>query len=134
MKKREMFHSKLDRIEEWCLYCFMIFCYSKVNDIKVPAVLASQIHRFIISLSQIMLFHMNICFEREKNEKKRNKNGFWKNWYDRFVRQMFDNVKQTQVSVNGQQAQIECSRLWREIKKGKDNAARKSEAQKLMLQ
>ena len=42
--------------------------------------------------------------------------------------------KQTPVSVNGQQAQIECSRIWREVKKGKDNAATKSEAQKLMLQ
>ena len=42
--------------------------------------------------------------------------------------------KQTHVSVNRQQAQIECSRLWREIKKGKENAATKSEAQKLMLQ
>ena len=42
--------------------------------------------------------------------------------------------KQTRVSVNGQQAQIECSGLWREIKKGKENAATKSEAQKLMLQ
>ena len=41
--------------------------------------------------------------------------------------------KQTPVSVNGQQAQIECSRIWREVKKGKDNAT-KSEAQKLMLQ
>ena len=73
MKKGEMLHSKLNRIEEWCLYCFIIFCYSKVNDIKVPAVLASQIHRFIISLRQIMLFNMNICFEREKNEKGRKK-------------------------------------------------------------
>ena len=42
--------------------------------------------------------------------------------------------KQTHVSVNRQQAQIECSRLWREIKKGKENAATKSEPQKLMLQ
>ena len=42
--------------------------------------------------------------------------------------------KQTHVCVNGQQAQIECSRLWREIKKGKENAATKSEAQKFMLQ
>ena len=42
--------------------------------------------------------------------------------------------KQTHVSVNGQQAQIECSRLWREIRKGKENPATKSEAQKLMLQ
>ena len=41
--------------------------------------------------------------------------------------------KQTHVSVNGQQAQIECSRPWREIKKEKENAAAKSEAQKLML-
>ena len=31
-------------------------------------------------------------------------------------------------------AQIECSRLWREIKKGKQNAATKSKAQKVMLQ
>ena len=36
---------------------------------------------------------MNICFEREKNKKKRNKHGYWKNWYDRFVRQIFDNVE-----------------------------------------
>ena len=42
--------------------------------------------------------------------------------------------KQTHDSVNGQQRQIECSRPWREIKKGKENAATKSEAQKLMLQ
>ena len=42
--------------------------------------------------------------------------------------------QQTHVSVNVQQVQIECSRLWREIKKGKENAATKSEAQRLMLQ
>ena len=54
MKKREMLHSKLNRIEEWCLYCFIIFCYSKVNDIKVATALASQIHRFIISLRKII--------------------------------------------------------------------------------
>ena len=41
--------------------------------------------------------------------------------------------KQTHVSVNGQQGQIECSRLRRKIKKGKENAATKSEAEKLML-
>ena len=70
MKKRETLHSKLNKIEKWCLYCFMTFCYSKVNDIKGPALLASQIHRFIISLLQIMLFYMNICFEREENEKQ----------------------------------------------------------------
>ena len=39
--------------------------------------------------------------------------------------------KQTHISVDGQQAQIECSRLWREIKKGKQNAATKSEAKNL---
>ena len=79
MKKREMLHSKLNKIEKWCLYCFMIFCDSKVNDIKGPALLASQINRFIISLLQIMLFYMNMCFEREKNEKRRNKHGYSKN-------------------------------------------------------
>ena len=42
--------------------------------------------------------------------------------------------KKTHVSINGQQTQIQCSRLWREIKKEKQNAATKSEAQKLMLQ
>ena len=42
--------------------------------------------------------------------------------------------KQTHVSVNGQQVQIECLRLWREIKKGKGNSATKSEAQNFMLQ
>ena len=42
--------------------------------------------------------------------------------------------KQTHVSVNGQQARIECSRLWREIKKATENAATKCEAQKVMLQ
>ena len=50
--------------------------------------------------------------------------------FDKFLTR----YRQTQVSVKGQQAQIECSRLWREIKKGKENAATKSEAQKLMLQ
>ena len=79
MKKREMLHSKLNKIEKWCLYCFMIFCDSKVNDIKGSALLASQINRFIISLLQIMLFYMNMCFEREKNEKTRNKHGYSKN-------------------------------------------------------
>ena len=72
-EKREMLQSKLNEIEKWCLNCFMIFCYLKVNDIKGPGVLASQIHR--ISLLQFMLFYMDICFEREKNEKKRNKYG-----------------------------------------------------------
>ena len=38
------------------------------------------------------------------------------------------------ASVNGQQAQIECLRIWHEIKNGKENAATKSEAQKLMFQ
>ena len=44
-EKRDMLHSKLNEIEKWCLDCFMIFCHLKVNDIKGPAVLASQIHR-----------------------------------------------------------------------------------------
>ena len=76
MKKREMFYSNLNKIEKWCLYCFMTFCYSKVNDIKGPAVLDSQIYRFIMLLVQILLFYMNICFEREENKKKRNKHGY----------------------------------------------------------
>lgn len=42
--------------------------------------------------------------------------------------------KQTHVSVNGQQTQTECSSLWREIKKGKEDVATKPAAQKLMLQ
>ena len=50
-------------------------------------------------------------------------------FFDRFL----TTYNQTHVSVNGQQAQIECSRLWIEIKKGKENAATKPEAQKLML-
>ena len=50
--------------------------------------------------------------------------------FDKFL----TTYKQTHVGVNGQQAQIEYSRLWREIKKGKENAATKSEVQKLILQ
>ena len=42
--------------------------------------------------------------------------------------------KQTHVSVNRQQTKRECSRLEHEIKKGKENAATKSEAQNPMLQ
>ena len=76
MKKREILHSKLNKIVKWYLYCFMIFFYSKVNDIKGPAVQTSQIHRFMISLLQILLSYMNIFFEREKKEKKRNKHGY----------------------------------------------------------
>ena len=74
-----MRNASLNKIEKWCRYCFMIFMmfhYSKVNDIKGPAVLASQIHRFIFSLLQIMLFYMNICFEREKNKKKKYEHGY----------------------------------------------------------
>ena len=70
-----MLHSKLNKIEKWCLYCFMICCYSKVNEIKGPAVLASQIHRFVISLLQILLFYISALKER-KNKKKRNKHGY----------------------------------------------------------
>ena len=73
MKKQEMLHSKLNKIEKWCLYCFMIFFYSKVDDIKGPGVLASQIHRFIISLLEILLFYMNICFEKQEKERKTRK-------------------------------------------------------------
>ena len=50
--------------------------------------------------------------------------------FDKFL----TTYKQTHVSVNGQQAQIECSSLWREKTKGIENAATKSEAQKFMLQ
>ena len=50
--------------------------------------------------------------------------------FDRFL----TTYKQNYVSVNGQQTQIECSRLWREIKKGKEKTAVKSEAQKHLLQ
>ena len=52
-------------------YCFMILCYSKVNDIKGPAVFALEIRRFMISLLQILLFYIHICFEREKREKEK---------------------------------------------------------------
>ena len=50
--------------------------------------------------------------------------------FDKFL----TTYKQTHVIVNGQQAHTECSRLQREIKKAKENAAIKSEAQKLMFQ
>ena len=132
MKKREMLHSKLNEIEKWCLDCFMIFRYLKVNDINGPAVLASQIHR--ISLLQIVLFYMESALKERKTRKRETNMAAEKidmtDLYDKFL----TTYKQTHVSVNGQQAQIECSRLWREIKKGKENAATKSEAQKLMLQ
>ena len=49
--------------------------------------------------------------------------------FDKFL----TTYKQTHVSVNGQQTQIECSRLWREIKKGKENAGTKSEAKKTYI-
>ena len=42
--------------------------------------------------------------------------------------------KRTHVNINGQQAQIECSIKWRELKKGRNNISTKSEAEKLMLQ
>ena len=44
--------------------------------------------------------------------------------FDKFL----TTYKLKHVSVNGQKAQIECSRLWHEIKKGKEN-----EVQKLMF-
>ena len=42
--------------------------------------------------------------------------------------------KKTHVTTNGQQAQIECSKIWHEIKKGKNNSEIKLEAQTLMAQ
>ena len=95
--------------------------------------LASQIDRFIFSLLQIVLFYMNICFEREKQEKEK------QTWLlKKLTTDLFDKFltmyKQTHVSVNRQQTKRECSRLEHEIKKGKENAATKSEAQNPMLQ
>ena len=53
-----MLRSKLNKIKKWCLYCFMIFYYSKVNDIKKPAVSVgftdSQIYNFAVSNSVIL--------------------------------------------------------------------------------
>ena len=132
-KTRGMLHSKLNKIEKWCLYCFTIFCYSKVNDIKGSAVLASQIHRFIISLLQILLFYMNIILKERKTRKRETNMATEKKMTD-LLDKFLTTYEQIHVNVNGQQAQIECSRLWREIKKGKENAATKSEAPKLMLQ
>ena len=101
----------------------MIFCYSKVNDIKGPAVLASQIHRFIISLLAVLSFYMNICFERGKTRKRETNMTTKKIDMTDLFGKFLTTYKQTHVSVNGQQAQIKCSRLWREVKKGKENAA-----------
>ena len=42
--------------------------------------------------------------------------------------------KKTHVTINGQQAQIECSKIWREIKKGQNDSETKLEAQTLMVQ
>ena len=42
--------------------------------------------------------------------------------------------KKTHVTINGQQAQIECSKIWREIKKGKNDSETKLETQTLMAQ
>ena len=53
-------------------FLFKIFCYSKVNDIKGPAVLASQIHRFIISLLQIELFYISALKESKTRKKETN--------------------------------------------------------------
>ena len=133
MKKREMLHSKLNKIEKWCLNCFTIFCNAKVNDIRGPAVLASQLRRFIISFLQIMLFYMNICFQERKTKKRETK----QTWLlKKLIWQICSTNFWKGISkhMSGQQAQIECSRLWHEIKKGKEDAATKSEAQKPMLQ
>ena len=67
-----MLHSKLNKIEKWCLYCFMIFCDSKVNGPAVVGFTDSQMYNFVASNSVIL----HICFEREKNEKKRKKHGY----------------------------------------------------------
>ena len=42
--------------------------------------------------------------------------------------------KKTHVTINGQQAQIECFKIWREIKKGKNDSEKKLEAKTLMAQ
>ena len=124
MKKLEMLHSKLNKTEKWCLYCFMImiFCYSKVNDIKGTAVLTSQIPKFIILLLQILLFYM-----KEKKTRKRETNTAtgkidMTELFDKFL----TTYKQTHVSVKEQQSQMECSKLWRETKKGKENAVQQN--------
>ena len=45
MKKRETLYSKLNKIEKWCLYCFIIFSYLKVD---------SEIYNFVASNSVIL--------------------------------------------------------------------------------
>ena len=127
-----MLHSKLNKIEEWSLYCFMIFCYWKVNDIKGPAVLASQIHRFIISLLQILLFYIISALKERKTRKRKTNMATEKIDMTDLFDKLVTTYKQTHVSVNGQQAQIECSRLWREINNGKENATTEFKAQKLV--
>ena len=129
-----MLHSKLNKIEEWSLYCFMIFRYWKVNDIKGPAVLASQIHRFIISLLQILLFYIISALKERKTRKRKTNMATEKIDMTDLFDKLVTTYKQTHVSVNGQQAQIECSRLWREINNGKENATTEFKAQKLMFQ
>ena len=42
--------------------------------------------------------------------------------------------KKAHVTINGKQAQIECSKIPREIKKGKNDSETKLEAQTLMAQ
>ena len=66
--------------------------------------------------------------------RKRETNMATEKIYITLARQIFDNVQANTCQCLWGKAQIECSRLWREIKKGKKNAATKSEAQKLMLQ
>ena len=75
-----------------------------------------------------------MLWKREKWEREKKKMATEKIDMTDLFDEFLTTYKQTPVSVNGQQAQIECSRIWREVKKGKDNAATKSEAQKLMLQ
>ena len=102
MKKREMRRSKLNKTEKWCLYCFIIFCYSKVNDIKGTAVLASQIHKFMILWLQILLFYMKERKMRKGETNAATEKIDMTDLFDKFL----TTYKQTHVSVKGQQAQL----------------------------
>ena len=69
---------------------------------KGPAVLASQIHRFIVSLLHIMLFHMISALKERKNEKKRNKMATEKIDITDSLDKFLTTYKQTHVSVYGE--------------------------------
>ena len=112
----------------------MIFFYSRVNNIKGSAVLASQIQGFIILLLQILFFAWISALKERKTRKTETNMATEKidmtDLFDKFL----TTYKHTYVSVNGKQMQIECSTIWHKAKKGKENAATKSKAQTLMLQ